>query len=221
MTAPRLVIAIDFGTHASGFAYASIDERAKQPNERAMTLYLDWPGMQVFKYFKTRTALLRSASGEILAWGNQAHMKIRRQLRQDRAGALQYKEGFKLDLTSNDSTTRDQAVKDAVDYLGLLRKEALRFIQSQAINVPEEQVRSCITMPVAVVEGLEGYDSVLRDNVTGPAGFPATDSENLLLVLGGRAAALYCQAERGMPKERFTVIDAGSGYGRYYHVAGQ
>jgi hypothetical protein len=113
MSGPLLVIAIDFGAHASGFAYTSAAEHKKPASERAMSLYRDWPGGQVFKYFKTRTALLRSASGEIIAWGNEAWIEYAVKRRRGMAESLQFRENFKLDLTSEDSATRKVAVEDA------------------------------------------------------------------------------------------------------------
>jgi hypothetical protein len=206
-----LVVAIDFGTHASGFAYASASEVAKAAAERDMTVYRDWPGGQAFHYFKTRTALLRLASGQVLAWGNEAILEYRRQQRRGTAVSLQLRDNFKLELTSRDSGARERAIEDAVDYLRLLREQALTVLQSHGIDVPAAQIRWCMTMPVTSVQGLAGYDSILRDQVGGPAGFPATDRQAFMLLAEPEAAAIYCQATGAAPGERFTIIDAGGG----------
>jgi hypothetical protein len=206
-----LVVAIDFGTHASGFAYASALAVATPAAERDMTVYRDWPGGQAFHYFKTRTALLRSAAGQVLAWGNEAILEYRRQQRHGTAVSLQLRDNFKLELTSRDSGERERAIEDAVDYLRLLREKALTVLHSHGIEVPAEQIRWCLTMPVTSVSGLAGYDAILRDQVAGRAGFPATDRQAFLLLAEPEAAAIYCQATGAAPGERFTIIDAGGG----------
>jgi hypothetical protein len=210
MNETGLVIAIDFGTHASGFAYASVGERAKPRHEQAVTMFRDWPGGEVFKYFKTRTALLRSHSGEIIAWGNKALIEYGTLLRQGRDGQLQLRDGFKLDLTSADSDVRARAIEDAADYLKWLREKALATVNGGGILIDERDITWCITMPVTTAEGMTGYDSVLRDNVAGPAGFPAADRARLILVAEPEAAALHAKADRE-PGERFTIVDAGGG----------
>ena len=64
-------------------------------------------------------------------------------------------------------------------------------------------------MPVVTVKGLEGYDSILRNEVAGVAGFPADDREKLMLVAEPEAAAVYWQVRGCVPGARFTVVDAG------------
>jgi hypothetical protein len=206
-----LVVAIDFGTHASGFAYASALEAANPAPVPVMTIYRDWPGGHAFHYFKTRTALLRSASGQVLAWGNEAILEYRHQQRHGAAAPLQLRDNFKLELTSRDRTLRERAIEDATDYLRLLREQALTVIRSYAMDVPAEEIRWCMTMPVTSAQGLVGFDAVLRNQVAGPAGFPATDRQAFMLLAEPEAAAIYCQLEGTAPGERFTVIDAGGG----------
>ena len=211
MTEIQLVIGIDFGTHASGFAYASADESTKPPRNQKISLYRDWPEAHRFPYFKTRTALLRSESGEIIAYGNRASIEYEDRRRQGETGALQLKEDFKLDLTSRDNAKREQAIKDAADYLAWLRRQALKALADAGEAVPENNIRWCITMPVVTVKGLEGYDSILRNEVAGVAGFPADDREKLMLVAEPEAAAVYWQVRGCVPGARFTVVDAGGG----------
>ena len=211
MTEVQLVIGIDFGTHASGVAWASAGERTKLPRDYKIAVYRLWPGRNSFNYFKTRTALLRSDSGEIIAYGNEASLEYATRLRQGEADSLQFKENFKLDLTSRDTVTREQAIRDAVDYLKWLRCQALKALIDSGEAVPEDNIRWCITMPVVTVEGLEGYDSILRNEVARAAGFPADDREKLMLVAEPEAAAVYWQVQGLAPGARFTVVDAGGG----------
>ena len=76
MTEIQLVIGIDSGTDADAdFAYASADESTKPPRNQKISLHRDWPEAHRFPYFKTRTALLRSESGEIIAYGNRASIE--------------------------------------------------------------------------------------------------------------------------------------------------
>jgi hypothetical protein len=211
MTEIKLVVGIDFGTYASGVAWAKTGGRTKLPRDYDITVYQLWPRAHLFSYFKTRTVLLRSDSGEIIAYGNEASIEYVTRLRKGEADSLQLKENFKLDLTSRDTAKREQAIRDAVDYLGWLRRQALKALMDSGDDVPEEHIGWCITMPVVTVEGLEGYDSVLRNEVAGPAGFPADDRKKLMLVAEPEAAAVYWQVQGQQLGERFTVVDAGGG----------
>ena len=185
------------------------------PGERSIVIYRDWSGSEFFKYFKTRTALLRSPTGEVVAWGNEALISNGLSSRSGNPDNLQLSEGFKLNLTSDDRALRGHAVKDSTDFLRLMRQKALQVIQDYGLSIPEEKIRWCITIP-AMVNDLESFDSMLRAAVAQPAGFPATDRERLVIALEPEVAALYCYFQREgadfwLPGSRFAVIDAGGG----------
>jgi hypothetical protein len=212
MKTARLIIAIDFGTYASGFAFVSPDDRGRPAKDQPITIYRDWPGSQEFKYFKTRTALLRSASGDILSWGNKACIDYEVQQRRGKAYGLCLKENFKLDLTSPYSAKQSAAVTDTVDFLSRLREKALKVIGvERGIVVPADQIRWCITMPVIAAAGAATYEAILRNKIAGPAGFPVRDRDNLIFLAEPEAAALSSRLAGWIPSERFTVIDAGGG----------
>jgi hypothetical protein len=204
-----LVVAIDFGTYGTGFAYAQAAEAAKSPPERDMFVFRDWEHSDRFRYFKTRTALLRAKTGEVVGWGNDA--VYRAEIDQDQGTLTEY---FKPDLTSASAEAREQAVADSVDFLSGLRTRILAHLARRHIRVPEDRIRWCLSMPVQD-GGLEGYDSVLRTEIAPAAGFPA-DRDRLVTALEPEAAALCLHAAsddddfmRG--GNVFTVVDAGGG----------
>jgi hypothetical protein len=64
----RAVVAIDFGTSRSGYAYAFTEDR---------TIYgrTDWPG-QMVPYCKAPTRLLYDGGAEPIGWGYEASSKL-------------------------------------------------------------------------------------------------------------------------------------------------
>src|SRR4051794_12475119 len=70
----RVVAAIDFGTHGTGFAWAVINERNKDVSARKIVTNVYWPN-QPLAYPKNLTALLLSPTGEVAAWGYDARKK--------------------------------------------------------------------------------------------------------------------------------------------------
>jgi len=204
-----LVVAIDFGTYGTGFAYTLAAEAAKSPQERDIFVFRDWEHSDRFRYFKTRTALLRAKSGEVIGWGNDA--VYRAEINQDEGTLTEY---FKPDLTSANANARKSAVADSVDFLSRLRETILAHLARRHIRIPESRIRWCLSMPVQD-GGLEGYDSVLRTEVASAAGFPA-DRERLITAFEPEAAALYLHAESDEDDflrsgKVFTMVDAGGG----------
>jgi hypothetical protein len=204
-----LVVAIDFGTYGTGFAYVQVPGDASPSLGRNTFLFRDWEHSDRFSYFKTRTALLRAKSGDVIGWGNDA--VYRAEINQDEGTLREY---FKPDLTSADAEARKSAVADSIDFLSGLRERILVHLQKYGIRVPEDRIRWCLSMP-AQDGGLEGYDTVLRTEVAPAAGFPA-DRERLITAFEPESAALYLNAESdGYDLLRsgnvFTVVDAGGG----------
>ena len=65
----RVVIAIDFGTSRSGFAYSFW-------NEKEIKGHLDWPSQLTGGYPKTLTQLLYTPNREVRAWGHPARREL-------------------------------------------------------------------------------------------------------------------------------------------------
>ncbi|MFD1271337.1 hypothetical protein ACFQ51_03305 [Streptomyces kaempferi] len=69
---PKVVAAVDFGTHGTGFAWAVRTPPNDDPRTRRVQFFTRFPGRQL-DYPKNLTAILLSAGGGTVAWGHRAH----------------------------------------------------------------------------------------------------------------------------------------------------
>lgn len=94
----KYFIAIDFGTHGSGFAYTSVAD-----SDSAVKTFEYWPGQRGSPAPKTRTALLykRSSLAKPEAWGWEA-VSMYGDLPEEERGSFILLESFKLYLMPED-----------------------------------------------------------------------------------------------------------------------
>ncbi|MFE4552174.1 Hsp70 family protein [Streptomyces sp. NPDC056785] len=194
---PKVVAAVDFGTHGTGFAWAVRTPRNDDPRTRRVQFFTRFPGGRL-DYPKNLTAILLSAAGETVAWGHRAHGAWAEALADGRADGLGYAYAFKTAWKSGGSMSDMPTVGGFVDlgdrgrvrelttaYLREIRELAMAEIG--AMKYAEREVRWCITVPAIWDD--EGRAVMRRAAVD--AGFP-DDPERLLLAIEPEAAALYC-----------------------------
>ncbi|GLC64777.1 hypothetical protein PLESTF_000206400 [Pleodorina starrii] len=203
---PALVVGIDFGTFASGFAYrkttssdtaVGLSGAAAAASLRVST-HDRWPD-QPAPDAKTRTALLYQGS-KVVAWGWTAWKRWSEMSSQERrTGPYTYLENFKLLLEDGavddvdtvcplpPGVTRVQAV---ADYLGEMRKyirEQLRRSAGVTSSLTTDEVLWCLTVPAIWSEPAKARmrEAAHRAGLT-----VRTDSRSLTLTLEPEAAAL-------------------------------
>ena len=90
----RVVAAIDFGTHSTGYAWVPVNEHNDVPARREIKVHTEWPDQPV-RGAKTLSAVLLDADHSVQAWGYTA-----RQKRGTRSASApgRYHQAFKLDL---------------------------------------------------------------------------------------------------------------------------
>jgi len=214
----RLVIAIDFGTSRSGYAYAYTDD--KRIIGRA-----EWPGQPV-PYPKTLTHLLYAADGKPVAWGYDARAKLAQLRQNQQAKEFTFLQNFKMQLHEGkvqnengpvltNANGRNFLVVDVIsDYLSYLKEFALQEIKdSVAGQLREDEVLWCLTVP-AIWTNREKQLMRLAAQRAGLIGSHALESDRLLLVLEPEAAAIHCQEKAKIqlgPGTRFMVVDCGGG----------
>lgn len=95
MPDPLVVVGIDLGTYATGFAWAVIDEQNDDPQQRHIHFFTQWPGQPV-SAVKNLSALLLGEDDKVLAWGYEA----RRRALNNVGGSEgpRYKAAFKMQL---------------------------------------------------------------------------------------------------------------------------
>ncbi len=213
----RVVVAIDFGTSRSGFAYAfTVD--------RKVIGWTDWPG-QSTAYPKTLTQLLYSPEGEVLEWGYLAPQRMAELRREADAAKYHLLRNFKMELHESTARSyrgplikqggREYAVVDVIsDYLRLLKEMAWRSIEeSTAGHLREDEILWCLTVP-AIWADTEKQIMRTAARGAGLIGTGPHEAERLLLVLEPEAAAIHCQEKDRAsfgPGTRFMVVDCGGG----------
>jgi hypothetical protein len=217
-----VVVAIDFGTAQSGYAFAY--PRVASPVPRVRT---DWPG-QPTPYVKTLTQLLVDRAGEAVAWGYEAPMKLAL-LRQTKEGeGYRLLRNFKLEIpklrqgASDGKVEADgvrfQLIDLVASYLRELARMALDELdQAGTKTLRRSAVRWVITVPAI----WEDWDKrFMRDAArrAGLIGEGEDEDRRLVLALEPEAAALYCvykdreqNKSELVPGRRYMVADAGGG----------
>jgi actin-like ATPase involved in cell morphogenesis len=219
MSKHRVVAAIDFGTHGSGFAWAVVSEVNRDITQRDVYYFDHWD-RQSLAYPKNLSALLVDSAGDLVDWGYSAE---RRYFDGGVPKGGQYHEGYKMSLQQNvgsagtlagssgrsDPLSRDEATQLATLCIRQVYEKAIEHITGTGIYTPDD-VRWCVTIPAI----WDQYTRNLMFKAAAQAGLP-DDPDRLLLVPEPEAAALYCivkgESVLLTSGRRFMVIDAGGG----------
>jgi hypothetical protein len=219
--AARVVIAIDFGSSRSGYAYAFL-------HDRRISRRTAWPD-QAFHYPKTSTNLLCEPSGAVTAWGYTARKEMARLRRERRHHGYSHVTGFKVALRKGRPSVHGpvfrvgartfQVVKLVADYLRQLKDFALHELQGGTSGLlKEHDVRWCLTIPAIWTDAEKRWMRVAAEQAGMVA--PGAEPSRLRMALEPEAAALYClEQELGAdpnlsqlkPGTRFMIVDAGGG----------
>lgn len=234
---PKVVVAIDFGTHGSGFAWATVSNLQNMANNRYIA-YQDFVHQGGNSpYPKDLTAVLVNQHGTAVEFGFEARKRWRSELGRGNPNGLGYATRFKMALRADaprvdvprflgSLTGADRrTVRGLIAAcLGKLYKTALKEIGAtsyRGIGFTEDDIRWCITVP-AIWKDSE--KQAMRD-AAAQAGMPS-DEERLLLVSEPEAAAVYCALTPGTllgptrpagrldvetTGSRFMVVDCGGG----------
>ncbi|MGV9311019.1 Hsp70 family protein [Streptomyces sp. NPDC003691] len=235
---PKIVVAIDFGTHGSGFAWTTVSNLQDLANRRAIT-YQNFTAQDGGPaYPKDLTTVLVDVHGEAVAFGHEARRRWRTESSRGNPSGFGYAARFKMALRSDapagdvprffgNLENADPALvvpKLIAAYLRRLYTTALKEIQATSyggLGFGAEDIRWCITVPAIWKDPEKG---AMRDAAKA-AGIPS-DQERLLLVSEPEAAAVYCALTPGTllapdrpegrldletPGSRFMVVDCGGG----------
>lgn len=216
----RVIAAIDFGTHGTGFAWAKVSPENAALATRRIIYFEGWEGQNV-GYPKNRSALLLDPAGQLKAWGHQA---IRQAESMPADSGLTLYQDFKMDLQANVGESLDPAGRlgartgrqtpapDTYRLVVLCLRQAFQKALEVITAGPyiESDIRWCVTVPAI----WDGYTRDLMRKAAVEAGLP-DDPDRLILAREPTAAALYCVAKGeqllSAAGTRFMVIDAGGG----------
>ncbi|MFI8346547.1 Hsp70 family protein [Streptomyces sp. NPDC085596] len=226
MKKQRIIAAIDFGTHGTGFAWTTIDERHKDPKRRQVWFRTRWPNHPT-PYPKNLSALLLSRDGELVAWGYEARRRWAALSARGESGDYDFHLGFKMSLSTDEKPESEEISGGRLGY-EKSKKLVTIFLQKMHSTAMEEisksgyssdEVRWCLTVPAIWDE----YQKQLMREAAVAAGFP-DDEKRLQLVIEPEAAAYHARVSgvrtintsgrrpslmsRG---SRFLVADCGGG----------
>ncbi|MEZ0114636.1 molecular chaperone DnaK (HSP70) [Catenulispora sp. EB89] len=220
MSTVRVVAAIDFGTYATGFAWA-YKRRDRPLVPEAIQLYDSWPGAAV-PYHKNLTALLLDEVGEVADWGYRAHNRHM----QERDSQNTYHVRFKMGLLRESAlAARAEARPDrpasgaqtpgyppeflVTQYLKAFCEHALNEVLTRS-KVRADEILWCLTVPAI----WRDQERRMMRSCAEQAGLPGSP-ERLLIAVEPEVAALYArqagEAKLNEPGSRFMVVDAGGG----------
>jgi len=214
----EVVVAIDFGTSHSGFAY-----KFKESDD---SVFRDlWPDSPIY-YPKTATHLLISPEGSVEAWGYTAMKKLAELRAKGTAKNYYFARNFKMELHSgqkdkngpyviHDANGKKLPVIDLIaDYIRFIKHEALKEIKSSTSGeLKDEEIRWCLTIP-AIWKDADKDLMRRAAQKAGLIGSSSEESERLFLVLEPEAAAIFCQEEDKnalSPGTKIMIVDCGGG----------
>lgn len=218
----RVVAAIDFGTHGTGFAWMAVGQDSSEMRGRRISFFEDWADQKI-SYPKNRSAVLLDAQGNLLSWGYRAEAEMDKM---PKKAGWRLQAGFKMSLRDTSASASTGAAAESsragvtlafnasdAFHLTVLCLEQVVDVARDHITrgaYEEGDIRWCVTVPAM-------WDQYTRDlmfKAAVAAGLP-DDPDRLLLAQEPAAAALYCAAkgERllSTPGTRFLVVDAGGG----------
>ena len=216
----KVVIAIDFGTSRSGYAYSFYDN----PDE--IVYKSDW--VVNAPYPKTRTCLLYTPDDKLEAWGDAAVSRLA-QLRQTRETGYYFVDRFKMQIRNEDGKYRDNlneifktpvsnkeinVIDLVIDYLRSLKDKALSDALKSTVqdDIQAKEIRWVLTVPAIWTDA----DKQFMRQVAVKANLISSsddDDNRLLFALEPEAAAFYCnrQGELSQDSGTFMILDCGGG----------
>ncbi|WP_329360843.1 Hsp70 family protein [Streptomyces sp. NBC_01483] len=193
----KVVAAVDFGTHGTGFAWTVRTPLNDDPRTRRVQFFTRFPGRQLERP-KNLTAILVTDGGDTVAWGHEARARWAEALAKGESEGLGYAYAFKAAMRSGGSMADLPVTGGFVDRAdrGLIRRLVTAYLKEirelataeiKRMTYTEREVRWCITVPAI----WDDEDKAGLRRLAVDAGFPA-DPERLLLAIAPEAAALYC-----------------------------
>lgn len=214
----RVVVAIDFGTSRTGYAYAFT-------NEEKIYVKTDWPA-QPEPYPKTLTQVLYSPEKTLAAWGYEARSRYLDVRRQPDAKKYDFFANFKMKLHSTKNYNSEGPkltgtsgntflVRDIIaDFLNVIKTEALKEITRNTSGMlKDNEILWCLTIPAI----WKDVDKQIMRQAAQQAGLIGTDSNEegrLILVLEPEAATLQCRRKAQVKLDigsRVMIVDCGGG----------
>ncbi|MER5369841.1 Hsp70 family protein [Streptomyces sp. NPDC002722] len=225
MKKQKVAVAVDFGTHGTGYAWTIIDSVRDGSQRREIHPRMHWPSHPI-PYPKNLTALLFDESGDLQAWGYDARRRFNSRSTGDKN---RYVSAFKMSLAPmaegasdrpelpSESISPDGTKRLVTLYLEKIYEEVISEVRRSGFS--EDEIRWCVTVPAIWGD----YEKQLMREAAEAAGLPK-ESKRLLLAYEPEVAAHYARvsgvrtakltgkrANLLSPGSRFVVADCGGG----------
>ena len=214
----KVVIAIDFGTSRSGYAYAFKDDK------KIIGRFV-WDKQPV-EYIKTLTQSLYNGDRKLESWGYSAMSRLAELRRDKSAKDYSFFSTFKMALRESRERDANGPIATAsngqkfpvinlvADYLRNLKEIVLGDLDNATSGILKpNEVLWCLTIPAIWKDDEKSFMRRAAEKA-GLISTDESDRERLLLVLEPEAAAIYCQEKDKSQLEagkRFMVVDCGGG----------
>nr|XP_034301175.1 uncharacterized protein LOC117681324 isoform X4 [Crassostrea gigas] len=207
-----IVVALDFGTTYSGYAFWKKDT---DPLDITSGKW-NTGSKNVLESLKTPTSLLLSKENEVIEFGFEAE-KIFKELAEDGSDKeYRFFRQFKMLLHDRKSFNTDMLIEDhqhnpikALDVFSLsiqyLKDECFELFQKKHINIPNDEILWILTVPAI-------WDQSAKEFMRKAAEQAEIPSEQLKLALEPEAAAIYVVkgAKTTFGKESVTTVKPGT-----------
>lgn len=229
------VVAIDFGTTFSGFAFAF----NHKDGEKGIHMNKEWGTDQGYSTLKTPTCLLLNPDKTFNSFGFEAQDNYA-QLEDHEAQGYYYFEKFKMILHSNENLNRDTSLEayngEHVKALEVFT-HSIHYIHTRALEVIRERtgdekfnsndIQWVITVPAIWKPAAKQFmrEAAYQAGLASPS-----NPEQVLIALEPEAASVYCRRRKirefvtesgsddasvgdtlALPDTQYVVIDIGGG----------
>ncbi|XP_021342888.1 heat shock 70 kDa protein 12A-like [Mizuhopecten yessoensis] len=221
---PLAVVAIDFGTTYTGYAYSSRNEFQKSKSNCAGIInHNNWAsGFAGLYSFKAPTVALFNSEKEFDCFGYEAEDKYARLAENKVHHKWYYFSRFKMQLFDKMKLSRDFAIADqlgkclpAIDVFSESIKYLAKAAKKEFVNAGQDNLVSDIIWVITVPAIWNEPAKQFMRQAAIKAGI---DKDNLMLALEPEAAALYCRYLPGKEANdirsyfhggRYMVVDMG------------
>ncbi|KAG0610851.1 hypothetical protein M758_7G096800 [Ceratodon purpureus] len=226
MNDPRILVALDFGTTFTGFAFA------RKCNRNEVMVAYEWPGSprpaSGKRYCKTKTALYYKPSGDglqLYSWGWQAQLDYTRDLdlvqqnKADMATVGEFVTNFKLHMFVPENPglpplppglTAEQVITDFLREIGNFIIKHLKLKYGSHLTM--KGLQWCVTVPSTRSGNAKEQ---MRSFMEGAGLLGGTNGSihPVVMVQESEAAAVFCLKKMGRielkKRDRFIVADIG------------
>ncbi|WP_436532570.1 trypsin-like peptidase domain-containing protein [Actinoplanes sp. HUAS TT8] len=225
----KVVVAIDFGTNGTGYAFALVSPENDDPTKRTVYFRDEWPKAPA-RGAKDLSAIVVDENLKPVAWGYEAYSwwQLNSAYKRAELKLRGYAYAFKMALSTHPENRRvarsegdldldqDATVRRLiVSMLRYMREQVMARLKSLDVGLTPDDIRWCITVPAIWTDA----QKQLMRQTAEEAGLDPADQ--VVIAIEPETAALYgildarrrgtdASLEAG-EAQRFMVVDCGGG----------